>query len=217
MASKKRRSAAELIGDTASKKLWLEHAYIEASDLELLKNVEQLTLWNVTVPNGFLSQLPKLWWLDIRGGSAADVSIIQGCSGLQYLQMNQIRGLPSIDGVQTLSCLRFLSLYGLSKITDLPSFETLTHLERIEIGQMKGLSTLENVLKAPNVREILAIKTVGITQEDVDAINQHKILTHFAWHYEDVPAKVWRPIMAQINLPKTKSLHAEDWFIANPA
>src|SRR3546814_6892091 len=82
---------------------------------DLLRDVERLTLWNVKVPRGFLGRLEKLWWLDLRGGTGADLSAAMGASRLRYLAVNQVRGLADLSLVSEVRQLQLLSLYGLAK------------------------------------------------------------------------------------------------------
>lgn len=66
-------------------------------------------MWAVKVPHGLLAQLPHLEWLDLRGGSGADVRIADGCSGLRYLSVNQIRGCTDLSVLPTLIKLELLA------------------------------------------------------------------------------------------------------------
>src|SRR3546814_9196554 len=85
---------------------------------DLLRDVERLTLWNVKVPRGFLGRLEKLWWLDLRGGTGADLSAAMGASRLRYLAVNQVRGLADLSLVSEIRQLQLLSLYGLAKTSE---------------------------------------------------------------------------------------------------
>src|SRR3546814_5874311 len=109
---------------------------------DLLRDVERLTLWNVKVPRGFLGRLEKLWWLDLRGGTGADLSAAMGASRLRYLAVNQVRGLADLALVSEIRQLQLLSLYGLAKVAVLPSLEKRPYLKREETGQMKGISCI---------------------------------------------------------------------------
>ena len=212
MSNQKRTPAFEATKKHHQKNIWLDHAFIAESDFEWLENVESLTLWNVKVPEGFLATLPNLWWIDLRGGSALDLSIIEGCRTVKYLQVNQIRGITDLDQVPKLQSLQFLSLYGLPKVTALPSLKPLQSLGRIELGMLKGLSSIEGALEAPNLKELLILKTVSVLPGDVETINSHPTLEFFDWYIEDVPARMWEPVKSQINLPATKTMHHEKWF-----
>ena len=85
-------------------------------------SVERLILWNVQIPSGFLARLSKLWWLDIRGGSACDLDVARGASKLRYLAVNQVRGMQDLSAIEEMLSLRYVDLYGLPQMKTLPSF-----------------------------------------------------------------------------------------------
>ena len=58
------------------------------------------------------------------------------------------------------------------------------------------------------------MKRVGITDDDVKRINKHRFLAQFEWYADDVPLRVSRPVLEQVDLPPAPSMHAIDWFKA---
>ena len=192
--------------------LWLDHAIISEQDIAWLEPIERLTLWNVKLPKGFLAKLPRLWWLDIRGGSADDLSLLQGAWGLKYLAMNQVPGLADLSTLESFTNLRLLSLYGLAKVVQLPSLRDLINLERAEIGQMRSLETIRPVLDAPNLKELYLLRKLNVSSDDAHAISEHSRLERFHWSAEDVPNRIWGPVVESIQLPKTRAMHPEEWF-----
>ncbi len=195
---------------------WLDHAEIGEEDLEWLASVERLILWNVSVPPGFLARLEKLWWLDVRGGSASDLQIARGASRLQYLEVNQVRGMRDLSVISEMLNLRYLSLYGLPHVTELPSLSPLSQLEHASLGQMRGLLSLRAVLEAPQLGQLKLVKNVNVTSEDVERITTHPTIKQFSWSAEDVPYKVWGPVVARINLPPVPTAYPEEWFSLAP-
>ena len=208
----KLKPAREVMKERGPGDLWLNHAEITPDDLTWLVSAERLTLWNVRVPTGLLAQLPALWWLDLRGGSATDLSWIGDCANLRYLQVNQVRGLCDLTLLSTFKPLQLLSLYGLSKVVEVPSLQGLAQLRRLEIGQMRALPTLGALLDAPNLKELAIIKRVGITERDVARINGHPSLEQFVWATDDVPSRISDPIIASIRLPCARIIDATEWF-----
>ena len=185
---------------------WIDHAAVSMQDLDWLQSVERLTLWNVELPAGFLGKLPRLWWLDLRG--------IADARGLEYLALNQIRGLSDLQLLPQFSKLRYLDIYGLAKVAALPSLQALSKLERLAIGQMRGLSALGAALDAPNLRELYLLRKIGVSAEDVRRINSHPALREFLWMSEDVPMKVSEPVTRSITLQQAQAMHPEQWFEA---
>ena len=69
---------------------WIDHGFVIDSDLEWMADLRDLTVWNVTFPEGFLwLNYPDLVTLDVRGGSATTFELPRGCTGLQYLAVNR--------------------------------------------------------------------------------------------------------------------------------
>lgn len=192
--------------------LWLDHVELIDDDLEWLANTERLTLWNVKVPAGLLAKLERLWWLDLRGGSAIDLSVANGAGNLQYLAVNQVRGMCDLSLVSDMAKLRYLSLYGLPKVTELPSCKQLANLEHASLGQMRGLLSLHGLLQAPKLRELELVRKINISEIDVHEIISHSAIERFSWFAEDVPNKVWVPVVEKIALPSVLNEHPEKWF-----
>ncbi|HMR10238.1 MAG TPA: hypothetical protein PKA88_30890 [Polyangiaceae bacterium] len=208
----KRHKARDVAQDRGCGEFWIEHAKITADDLEWLASAERLTLWNVQVPDGFLSKLDKLWWLDLRGGSAANLTAAEGCKKLRYLCVNQVRGMHDLSLVTSFKALQHLSLYGLAKVQAVPSLRGLKELLRLEVGQMRTLEALGGLLDAPKLEELLIHNLVGITDKDVKRINSHRSLRVFDWIALDVPVELSAPVVKAVKLERAKSMHAIEWF-----
>jgi hypothetical protein len=173
---------------------------------------QRLTLWNVSLPTAFLAKLTKLWWLDIRGGSGKDLAALQGTVSLRYLAVNQVRGMLDLSLAAAIPALEYLDLYGLPQVTRLPSFRNASNLEHARLGQLRGLSSLDGVLGAMGLRELELARTLTVSSSDVDRIRRHPTLERFAWFAEDVPDKVWVPVVKAIQLPPVPHLSPEEWF-----
>jgi hypothetical protein len=200
------------VQDRGAGEFWLDHAKIVGKDLGWLDAAERLTLWNVKVPLNFLQRLERLWWLDVRGGSAADLKIAVGCRQLRYLSINQVRGLTDLALLPEFENLELLSLYGLTHLEELPSLRELGRLRRVEIGQMRALPSIGAILDAPYLEELLVSKMVTITEDDVTKINANAKLAKFAWNTVDVPRWLCDPVLARIKKTEAKWMHAIDWF-----
>jgi hypothetical protein len=213
----KRRSARAVARDQGGNGFWLDHAEIDESDFEWLEGAERLTLWNVVVPLGFLARLSKLWWLDIRGGSGPDLETARGATGLRYLAVNQVRGMRDLSLAAALPALEYLDVYGLAQLTELPSFRTASKLEHVRLGQLRGLPSLAGVLDAPNLLELELSRKMNVSPSDVERVRHHPALQRFSWFAEDVPYKVWAPVVDAVALPPVPVLFPADWFKAKGA
>jgi len=172
----------------------------------------KLTLWAVKVPDAFVSALPGLVWLDIRGGSGSSVDWLRGCHRLQFLSVNQVRGVSDLSAISTLASLEFLRLYGLPRVTMLPDFSALVNLARVELGSMKGLAGIGPVLAAPALEELLLIRSVGLAEHDPEDIRAKTSLRQFGWFAEGVPARIWMPVLKAVGKPASSAVSPEDWF-----
>jgi hypothetical protein len=210
----KRQPARAVARDQGDYGFWLDHAEIHESDFEWLADVQRLTLWNVAVPPGFLARLTKLWWLDIRGGSGADLEVARGAMGLRYLAVNQVRGMRDLSLAAALPALEYLDVYGLAQLTALPSFRSTSKLEHASLGQLRGLPSFARVLDAPNLRELQLSRKMNASHSDVERIRNHPALQRFSWFAEDVPVKVWGPVVEAIALPPVPVQFPADWFKA---
>ncbi len=210
--AKKRPATIEACKQRSNRVLRLNHVKLIDEDIEWLSKTERLTLWNVKVPAGLLAQIETLWWLDIRGGSATDLAVAKGVNKLQYLAVNQVRGMCDLSLVAEMLTLRYLDLYGVPKVMELPSCARLVNLEHGRIGQLRGLASLHGLLQAPNLRELELVRKINVSETDVNEIISHSAIEAFGWFAEDVPDKVWMPVLEKIGLPAVRHLYPEEWF-----
>lgn len=162
----------------------------------------QVKAWAVKAPAGFWSRLPNLEYLDIRGGTGRDADAARGCDRLRWLAINQVRGVESVDALVDLTSLEFLSLYGLPRVESIPSLAGLERLRFAEVGSMKGLATIAGLLDAPNLQELTLVRAVGLGPQDVSLIAAHPTVRAFDWFAEDVPDRIWVPVMRQVGKGK---------------
>jgi hypothetical protein len=209
---KKRSAAIEACKRRSNRVRWLDHVELVNEDIEWLSRTERLTLWNVKVPAGLLARIDTLWWLDIRGGSGVDLAAAHGASKLKYLAVNQVRGMCDLSIMSEMVTLRYLDLYGLPKLTELPSCAQLVNLEHARIGQLRGLASLHGLLQAPKLRELEFVRKITLSEDDVNGIVNHPAIGAFSWFAEDVPVKIWAPVIEKIALPAIPVRSAKEWF-----
>jgi hypothetical protein len=210
--AKKRPPTIEACKWRNNRILRLNNVALIDEDIEWLSAIERLTLWNVKVLPGLLARIEKLWWLDIRGGSATDLAVVAGAAKLQYLAVNQVRGMCDLSLVSQMTALRYLDLFGLPKVVELPSCAGLVNLEHARVGQMCGLLSLHGLLQAPRLRGLELVKKIDVNETDVDEIIKHRSIQAFSWFAEDVPDNVWVPVVKRIGLPAVRHMHPEQWF-----
>lgn len=193
---------------TSDKAVRVDHVALTDADLEWLSPAHSVTAWAVRVQGSLWSKLPMLERLDIRGGSGTSADQVAGCASLRWLQINQVRGLSDLKAISGLNQLEFLSLYGLPQVRELPSLAPLTRLRFVWVGSMKGLQGLGGVLDAPNLEQLTLARRVALDSFDADRIADHQSIRAFTWFAEDVPDKVWVPVVERIAKPPT----TVDWL-----
>jgi hypothetical protein len=205
--------AAEVARWQGSTRLWLDHAEVREEDLEWIAPAESLVLWNVRLPDGALARLPNLLGLSVRGGSGQDLSALEGCSRLICLDVNQVRGLHDLGVLSRLRSLEFLSLYGLPRLKAVPSFRDHEHLDHVQLGSLKGLETLAGVADAPRLTTLSLIRTVKLSDADLDRLASHPTLRAFDWFCEDVPQRVAQPVLDRLaHLERPAPVSPDDWL-----
>ena len=108
--------------------------------------------------------------------------------------------------------LELLSLYGLPKLTVLPSFSRLRSLARLEIGSLKGLASIAPALDAPALAELCLIRAVSLDADDPRRIRDASQINAFDWFAEDVPYRVWEPVVRVVDKPAAGAVNPSDWF-----
>ena len=206
----RRTSAREAASWRTEQDVWLDHVTLVEADVEWLEPATSVTAWAVRTPHRFWSRLPNLVRLDLRGGSGEDLDLLDGCTSLQWLSINQIRGVSDLAALEGLTALRFLSLYGLPRVGEIPSLAQLKRLQYTEVGSMKGLRGLTGLLDAPNLEELTLIRAVRLGPGDADAIAEHPSIRAFSWFAEDVPISTREPVVERVSKPRP-TVNIQTW------
>lgn len=97
----------------------------------------------------------------------------------------------------------------------LPSLMSLTRLRRLDLGSMKGLTSISPALDAPQLRALFLSRAIAVSTDDVLRIQHHPSLTQFEWFAEDVPDMVWQPVTERINKRPVRPLWLHEWLAAD--
>lgn len=150
----KRLSLAPLGRFGSLRVLFLDGHSRDIEVLAGLPELEDVTLRSITTPDlHYLSDLPKLWSLDIKLGGIRDFRGIEGKQSIKYLELWQVRGLRSIDIVGTLSGLQNLFLQALPLVETFPELAGSRALRRIVIENLKGLRDFSALAAAPALQD----------------------------------------------------------------
>ncbi len=207
--------AKSVAQDRGNGEFWIDHAVIDLDDCEWLAEARILTLWNVKFSPELWPKLTKLWWLDLRGGSANDLDHVRSATQLRYFRVNQIRGMSDLTVIRDLTKLIRLDLYGLRQVHQLPDLKLLFDLKYLHLGQMAGLHNLDEVFSIPNLKELFFVNKVPLTEQDARRIARHPTLQTFAWWNPDESAKMSKFCHETISLPRPTWNEPNVWFAKN--
>jgi hypothetical protein len=134
--------------------LYLDHQIRNIEVLGELSALERLTLRCLSTPDvAFLKPLSRLWSLAISLGGIKSLSGLEGMSHLKDLDVQQVQKLADVGVVSTLRGLQHLRLDSLRHITAIPRLDDLRALRRIVLINLKGLSDLRALERAPGLKE----------------------------------------------------------------
>ncbi len=129
----------------------------QSKDIEVLaelRELEEVKLRSITTPDlQYLSDLPRLWSLDIKLGGIRGFAGVEGKKSIKYLELWQVRGVRSIGVVGTLSGLQNLFLQSLPHVESFPVLTDATALRRIVVENLKGFHDFAALDTAPELEE----------------------------------------------------------------
>lgn len=174
----KRLSLAPLARFTALKRLYLEGQTKDIHVIARLRTLTSLTLRSITLPDlSLLLPLTRLRALDLKLGGTRDLTLLPKVGALQYLELWNIRRLDDISSIADVTTtLEHLYLRALGRVTELPSFGNCTHLTRLHLETMKGLTDLAPLLTAPALTQLTIADMPQLQPADVAVLAAHPTL-----------------------------------------
>ena len=150
------------------KNLYLEGQSKNIDVLLELENIEEITLRSISTSDlSYLTNMKKLWSLDIKLGGIKDFTAIKGMEHIKYLELWQVRGLNDIGFISELEGLQYLFLQSLPQVQELPSFENLKNLRRILIENMKGIKDFSRLKEAVTLEEFIISNALSTDPEEL--------------------------------------------------
>ena len=172
--------------DAGDGSAWVIGTKLVDADADRLGHISYLTLWDSTVPPGFLARLTSLELLDLRGArSTAAVSQTAGHPGLRALAVNRSPTLADLSAVGLAERLEFLDLYGLSKVQALPPLAGLRRLRRLNLGQLIRLEDWSELTSAPALEALWLTNRVVPDLDVLTALGRSTQFTAFLWDAPD--------------------------------
>ncbi len=136
--------------------LYLEGQQKHIEVISKLSVLEELTLRSITVADfGFLRDLSRLWYLDIKLGGSKNLSALDSMTGIKYLELWQVRGLDDISVISAMTGLQYLFLQSLPHISSIPDLSRLRALRRIYLENLQGLNDIRSLASAPALEELM--------------------------------------------------------------
>jgi hypothetical protein len=143
--------------------LYLEGQQNGIEVLSELRALEKLTLRSISTSGlSYITDLERLWSLDIKLGGIRDLSAIQGKTSIKYLELWQIQGLRDISVISTLYGLQHLFLQSLRNVIAIPDLSKLKKLRRLYLENMKALVDVEAIFQSPSLQEFIHVSAHNI-------------------------------------------------------
>lgn len=172
-----------------------------------LHDLEELVLRSISLPNiDFISNLSKLWSIDIKLGGIKDLTVLSQLPHIKYLELWQIRGLSDIAFISDMTELQNLHLESLINVHEFPSFEKLKKLRRIRLMNLKGLKHFDELKSAPNLQDFYYTMTNQHQAEDLLPVLQNPSLKNvYVYFTSDKKNKAFNELV------KTYGKQISDW------
>lgn len=162
---------------SALKRLFVEGPVKGIDALASLTCLEELTLRSITLPDlSPLLPLHRLRALDLKLGGTRDLSLLPQIGELEYLELWMVRGLCDIAAVGQLRSLRYLFLESLRQVAELPDLSGCRELRRVHLQTMKGLTSLEPLMTAPALQELVVFDAGHLQPEHFACLRSHPTL-----------------------------------------
>jgi hypothetical protein len=143
--------------------LYLEGQQNGIEVLSELKALEELTLRSISTSGlNYITDLERLWSLEIKLGGIRDLSAIQGKTSIRYLELWQIQGLRDINVISTLYGLQHLFLQSLRNVIAMPDLSKLKKLRRLYLENMKALVDVGAIFQSPSLQEFIHVAAHNI-------------------------------------------------------
>lgn len=159
------------------KKLYLEGHSKDFEVVSELKDLEDLTLRSITLPDlEAIANLSRLWSLDIKLGGTTNLAALSRAKSLKYLELWMVKGLSDITFISEIITLQKLFLQSLKNVTVIPHLQKLVNLRRIILTQMKGISDLSSLLQARSLEDVAISDAPRLSPEAFLPLQKHPAL-----------------------------------------
>jgi hypothetical protein len=152
---------------TTVRTLHLEGPLVDIAVVGDLQRLESLTLRSTNVDLEPVSTLPQLRRLALKLGGGSDLSALSSIDTLEYLELWQVRGLADLSFLSDLTGLQELFLQAVRNVVRLPDLSRNTALTTVCLETMKGLTDLNPLVTAPNLKRLWLVDEGHLSLEDL--------------------------------------------------
>lgn len=175
--SRRRLDLQALSRFTELRSLYLEKHTKNIEVISGFEQLEELTLRSVTVSDlSLLVPMQRLRALELKLGGTKDLRLLSSLGSLEYFEAWMVKGLTDLSSVAEVPTLRFLFLQALSKVERLPDLGGNSALVRAHLEGLKGLTSVDEVVSAPNLRDVVLLGLPNIAPEALAPFGAHPAL-----------------------------------------
>lgn len=175
--TKKKMSVEFLARCGRLKGLFLEEHVIGIDAVSKLKNLEELILRSITLPDlEIIATLPKLWSLDIKLGGTKNFAALSRLKSLKYLELWMVKGIFDLSVISEVTTLQEIFLESLRNITTVPPLHKLRKLRRVTFKNMQGIRDLSPLLGAKSLEDVIVSCASHLTPEAFLPLQKHSSL-----------------------------------------
>ncbi len=151
--------------------------------------------------------LHRLVRLGILNSPLPEVRGVGKLPRLQYLRLNNLTRLASLDGLDELAHLRELDLRGCRKISSIEPLGRLSRLERLNVGDNGSIASINCLARLNRLEEIGFWGDTNIVDGDLSVLKQLKKLKgvlfqnrrHYSHKRQDFDQSYWEKIYKDIH------------------
>ncbi len=191
----KRPSLAPLRRLRALRVLRLDGQSKDIDVLSELRDLEDVTLRSIKTPDlRYVSDLPKLWSLDIKLGRIRSFAGVEGKQSIKYLELWRVRDLRSVDVAATLPGLQSLYLQSLPHVVAFPGLADSAALRRIVVEDLDGLRDFSALETAPALEEFRLVGRKQDPQQLLPVLRNPRVRRVIAGFGSDRGNRVFRQL-----------------------
>lgn len=127
----------------------------------------------------FVTKLPALKKLHIKGGSIKNLDVLSELTDLGYLELYNAAAIENLDFLKQLANLNELFLQSINTPTAFPDLRKLKNLKRIELMSLKRLKDFSGLEHVPNLQKFICEEIKEQEPEDFIPLLKNKSIKYY--------------------------------------